>query len=143
MADAMSPGLRSELMSRIRSSGNLTTEVAMVRIMRLHRISGWRRQAKLFSFRPDFVFRRERVVVFVDGCFWHACPIHGTRPKSNVDFWDAKLDRNVARDRRADRELSDSGWKVVRFWEHSVKRDPSLCTEELEAILASRKIFGR
>lgn len=137
--DRVSKEARSELMSRVRSSGNLTTEVAMARIMRLRGISGWRRQVRLLSFRPDFVFRRERVAVFVDGCFWHACPEHGSRPKSNTDFWNLKLERNVARDRRADRELSDSGWKVVRFWEHSVKHNLHRCAEELEMILVSRK----
>lgn len=140
--DMMSKETRSELMSRVRYSGNLTTEVAMARIMRLHGISGWRRQIRLLSFRPDFVFRRERVAVFVDGCFWHACPEHGSRPKSNASFWNAKLERNVERDRRADRELADSGWKVVRFWEHSVRRDPSWCAEELERILASAGRVG-
>lgn len=137
--DRMSKEDRSELMSKVRSSGNLTTEVAMARIMRLHGISGWRRHLRLLSFRPDFVFRREKVVVFIDGCFWHACPEHGSRPKSNAEFWRSKLESNVARDRRADMELVDSGWKVVRFWEHSVKRHPSRCAEELEEILASRK----
>lgn len=141
--DRIPKKMRSELMSKVRSSGNMTTEIAMARVMRFHGISGWRRHVRLLSFRPDFVFRRERVVVFVDGCFWHACPEHGSRPKSNADFWNSKLDGNVARDRRADRELSDSGWKVVRFWEHSVRRNPSFCAEELEIILSSRKTFWR
>ena len=139
MADTIAKELRSELMAKVRSKGNVTTELAMVRIMRLHGISGWRRHVRLLSFRPDFLFRRERVVVFVDGCFWHACPVHGSLPKSNVDFWNSKLEGNVARDRRADRELSDSGWKVVRFWEHSVRKDPSGCAEELAMVLACRK----
>jgi DNA mismatch endonuclease, patch repair protein len=139
MADTISPVRRSRLMSKVRSKGNLTTEIAMKRLMRLHGISGWRGQVKILSFRPDFVFRREKVVVFVDGCFWHACPIHGSRPKSNVSFWEAKLENNKARDRRADADLADSGWNVVRFWEHSVRKDPSGCAEKLIAILSRRK----
>lgn len=87
------------------------------------------------SYRPDFVFRKERIVVFTDGCFWHCCPLHGNRPKSNRDFWDRKLDSNKARDAKADEELSDSGWRVLRFWEHSVKSDPESCVLEVVKVL--------
>jgi DNA mismatch endonuclease (patch repair protein) len=68
--------------------------------------------------RPDVVFTRRRLAVFVDGCFWHRCPEHGTDPVRNGTFWKEKLDRNVARDREVDAALSDAGWKVMRFWEH-------------------------
>lgn len=131
MADTISSQERSRLMSRVKSKGNLTTEVAMVRIMRAGGVVGWRRHVKVFSFRPDFVFRKERVALFVDGCFWHSCPIHGTTPLSNEDFWSAKLEANVLRDRRADRVLADSGWKAVRFWEHEVRHMPLLCLDLL------------
>lgn len=67
--------------------------------------------------RPDFVFRRERVAVFVDGCFWHGCPRHATRPKQNRTFWDAKLAGNKARDRAVSRGLKNAGWTVLRIWE--------------------------
>lgn len=66
----------------------------------------------------DIAFTRQRVAVFVDGCFWHACPDHGTNPKANNDWWAAKLATNVARDRDTDRLLSEAGWRVVRIWEH-------------------------
>ena len=68
--------------------------------------------------RGDIVFARRRLVVFVDGCFWHGCPEHATAPKNNAEWWRAKLDANVARDRRTDRALSDRGWSVLRIWEH-------------------------
>jgi DNA mismatch endonuclease, patch repair protein len=68
--------------------------------------------------RADVVFTRARVVVFVDGCFWHRCPLHGSRPKANGDWWLQKLEANVARDRRNDRALAEAGWRVVRLWEH-------------------------
>ena len=68
--------------------------------------------------RPDLVFTRARVAVFVDGCFWHRCPVHGTAPVANGDWWRAKLDGNVARDRRNDRALREAGWEVLRVWEH-------------------------
>jgi DNA mismatch endonuclease, patch repair protein len=66
----------------------------------------------------DVVFTRQRVVVFVDGCFWHRCPIHATDPKANAEFWSAKFERNVARDRKNDTDLAEAGWTVVRIWEH-------------------------
>lgn len=68
--------------------------------------------------RADVVFTRARLAIFVDGCFWHCCPIHATRPAANADWWLAKLEANVARDRRNDRELSAAGWSVLRCWEH-------------------------
>lgn len=68
--------------------------------------------------RPDVAFASAKVAVFVDGCFWHRCPIHGTQPRRNAAFWMAKLDRNEARDRANDRALREAGWTVVRVWEH-------------------------
>jgi DNA mismatch endonuclease (patch repair protein) len=68
--------------------------------------------------RPDIVFTRARVAVFVDGCFWHCCPEHGRHPRTNGGYWGPKLERNVARDRAADAALSAAGWTVIRIWEH-------------------------
>ncbi|MGS2805675.1 very short patch repair endonuclease [Nocardia sp. MW-W600-9] len=68
--------------------------------------------------RPDIVFTARRVAVFVDGCFWHACPEHGRSPTTNEWYWTPKLRRNVTRDREADAALSTAGWTVVRVWEH-------------------------
>jgi DNA mismatch endonuclease (patch repair protein) len=70
------------------------------------------------SVTPDIVFLAARVAVFVDGCYWHCCPLHGTRPQVNSAYWEAKLSGNLARDRRVDRSLSEAGWTVVRIWEH-------------------------
>src|SRR4051812_35681454 len=66
----------------------------------------------------DLLFAGPRVAVFVDGCFWHGCPEHYRRPASNVEYWDAKVLRNVARDREVDKLLAEAGWTVVRVWEH-------------------------
>jgi DNA mismatch endonuclease (patch repair protein) len=68
--------------------------------------------------RPDIVFTRRRVAVFVDGCFWHCCPEHGSRPKVNTDYWGPKLDRNRTRDLENSRTLERDGWVVIRVWEH-------------------------
>lgn len=68
----------------------------------------------------DIVFTRQRVAIFIDGCFWHACPEHGTVSRSNVDYWSTKLARNVERDRDTTQKLEDAGWTVLRFWEHDL-----------------------
>jgi DNA mismatch endonuclease (patch repair protein) len=73
--------------------------------------------------RPDAVFTRARLAVFVDGCFWHRCPDHSTNPQSNAAYWGSKLARNVDRDRCADTALAAEGWIVVRIWEHQVRDD--------------------
>ncbi len=68
--------------------------------------------------RPDIVFTPARLAVFVDGCFWHACPIHGNQPRANTEYWRPKLERNVARDRAVDEALTAAGWRILRAWEH-------------------------
>ncbi|HEY9309236.1 MAG TPA: very short patch repair endonuclease [Microbacterium sp.] len=68
--------------------------------------------------RADIVFTRQRIAIFIDGCFWHCCPTHGTQPRRNADYWAPKLLRNVERDRETNDLLRDAGWTVLRFWEH-------------------------
>ena len=76
----------------------------------------------------DIVFPRARLAVFVDGCFWHSCPAHGTWPKSNVDWWQRKIWQNAERDQDTNRRLRELGWRVVRVWEHEIPKTPlSVC----------------
>jgi DNA mismatch endonuclease, patch repair protein len=82
--------------------------------------------------RADVVFTRKRIAVFVDGCYWHGCPKHGTAPKNNADWWRHKLDANVERDRDTDHRLQMAGWMVVRVWEHD---DPKDAADRIEAAL--------
>jgi DNA mismatch endonuclease (patch repair protein) len=82
--------------------------------------------------RADVAFTRRRVAVFVDGCFWHRCPIHGTSPRANGEYWGPKLDRNVARDRAVDAGLSEIGWQVLRAWEHE---DPVEVAQRVAALV--------
>lgn len=116
MADTLTPRARSERMSRVRAERNESTELRLLKLLRVEGIRGWRRKAALIG-KPDFVFRRERVVVFVDGCFWHGCPRHARVPKSRLPFWVPKLGRNKARDRTVNRALRAAGWRVIRVWE--------------------------
>ena len=121
MSDVFTKAKRSEVMSRIRSRGNRATEVALVNLLRRHGITGWRRHPAMFG-KPDFVFRPARLVVFVDGCFWHACPRHLRRPASNRGFWKRKLLANHARALLVNRTLRQRGWRVLRIWEHALTR---------------------
>ncbi|MEU4376954.1 DNA mismatch endonuclease Vsr [Pseudonocardia alni] len=82
--------------------------------------------------RADVVFTRQRVAVFVDGCFWHSCPVHATRPRANRGWWETKLAGNVTRDRDTDERLRSAGWHVVRFWEHE---DPRAAADAVESVL--------
>src|SRR5208283_2270871 len=98
MSDVFSKAKRSEVMSRIRSRGNKDTELALAKLFRRYNITGWRRNQPLFG-KPDFVFPKFKLAIFVDGCFWHGCPKHATKPKNNRAFWYRKLSANKARDR--------------------------------------------
>lgn len=85
--------------------------------------------------RPDIVFTRWKVAVFVDGCFWHSCPEHFHMPKTNRDYWVPKLEANVARDRRVDATLAAAGWHVLRIWEHE---QTDVAADRVDSLLAAR-----
>ena len=108
---------KSEQMARVRSR-NTATEMAFRKLL-------WARGLRYRLYAPlpgtpDLVFRRARVAVFIDGCFWHGCPRHYRKPAANAEFWQSKLQRNVERDRRVNRKLRTQGWRVVRVWGHSL-----------------------
>jgi DNA mismatch endonuclease, patch repair protein len=137
MADVFTKRKRSDIMSRVRGRGNKATELAMVALLRRHRIAGWRRHARMFG-NPDFVFPKHRLAVFVDGCFWHGCPKHATQPASNRAFWREKLARNKARDRLVTRTLEQRGWFVLRVWQHELKGDFPSCIRHMMSLIAER-----
>jgi DNA mismatch endonuclease (patch repair protein) len=165
MADVFSKKKRSEVMSRIRSRGNKATELALAGLLRKNKISGWRRHVQVrsaefrvrnnsknpaamlqlriphselrtFAVRPDFVFLKSRTAIFVDGCFWHGCPKHGTQPKGNRVFWKNKFARNKARDVLVTRTLRRADWRVLRIWEHELakKNETRLIRRILQAL---------
>jgi DNA mismatch endonuclease, patch repair protein len=128
-------------MSRIRGRKNRSTELAMVALLRAAGIKGWRRHRLMkprlapedvdagrfatkgrVSVRPDFVFGTARLALFVDGCFWHGCPLHATKPAQNAEFWERKLSSNVERDAVHTRALEAAGWTVLRVWEHELRQ---------------------
>lgn len=127
VSDVFRPEKRSHIMASVRARGNKRTEIVVMRLLRRHGITGWRRHAAIVG-HPDFAFHRERIALFVDGCFWHGCREHGSVPKSNQAFWSKKLERNRARDRFVNRALRGNSWIVIRIWQHDLasKNQPSL-----------------
>jgi len=138
MADVFTKSKRSQIMAAIRSTGNLDTELKMTALFRKHGITGWRRHQPVFG-KPDFIFRQQKVAVFVDGCFWHGCPKCYRRPRSNKLYWDKKIVRNKTRDRRVKRELRKLAWRVVRIWEHDLAQRGESCLRKIQAALANHK----
>jgi len=137
MADIVSKSKRSEIMSKIRSRGNKRTELAMVKLLRANKIAGWRRHYPMFG-TPDFVFPKQRVALFVDGCFWHGCPKCFRLPTTNTVFWKRKVEANKSRDKLVNFTLRKRGWKIVRVWEHQLRRSQPWVIAKTRAIVEVR-----
>jgi DNA mismatch endonuclease (patch repair protein) len=127
---------RSKVMSLIPSKGNQATEQTLLALLKRNKITSWRRHLRLPG-KPDFAFPKQKVAVFVDGCFWHGCPKCYTRPKTNRKFWDKKRADNMARDRRVTRQLRGRGWKVIRIWQHVLQKSPTTCLNRVRRALES------
>lgn len=133
MTDVFTRDERSRIMSRIRSRGNESTELRFIRILRKHKITGWRRGSTLPG-KPDFVFKTERIVVFIDGDFWHGNPQKFRLPKSNVDYWAPKIEATRRRDVTNNRQLRKLGWRVLRFWESGLRKEMAVATKIKRAL---------
>ncbi|WP_328514726.1 very short patch repair endonuclease [Mycolicibacterium palauense] len=116
------------------------TRIEMALRRELHRRGlRYRVQVRTLPGKPDIAFTRARIAVFVDGCFWHRCPVHGSAPKNNSEFWAQKLDANVDRDRRKDDELRALGWVPYHVWEHE---DPIEAAEAIHAMWCRQLSHG-
>lgn len=124
---------KSEQMARVRSKD---TEPEITLRKALWRAGVRYRLRPTLPGTPDIAFLRQRIAIFVDGCFWHGCPEHYTRPVRNAEFWIGKVDRNVRRDRTADKRLSELGWKVVRVWEHEITQDVYAVVRRVRRLLS-------
>jgi DNA mismatch endonuclease (patch repair protein) len=122
MADVFSQKQRSQVMRAVRSSGNKSTELKLIDYFKKFHITGWRRNYKLFG-KPDFVFPKKRLAIFVDGCFWHGHDCRNTKPADNADYWRSKIARNKKRDELVSSTLKEKGWRVIRIWECQIKKN--------------------
>lgn len=127
-------------MSAIRSRGNKSTEKAIQFRMIRAGVRGWTLCCGDLPGRPDFVFESERLVVFLDGCYWHGCPKCYRAPASNTSYWSEKFRRNKARDRKVGRLLRKQGWRVVRFWEHEIEARPERVVGKIKDLLVIRPL---
>ena len=127
----------SKRMSRIRSKGNRTTEVRLRMALVRSGLSGWTMHETQLPGCPDFVFQRQRIVVFVDGCFWHGCNKCRTIPRANFALWNEKIVRNRPRDQAVSKALRRSGFIVLRFWEHELKHSLDNCIAKIAMRLSS------
>jgi DNA mismatch endonuclease (patch repair protein) len=110
-------------MSHVRSKGNKSTEGKLIEALSNASITGWRTQAQDLPSCPDFVFDAQKIIVFVDGCFWHGCPhCKRLRPKSSKKYWNEKIEGNIRRDKKVRNGLRKHGWSVLKVWEHQLKK---------------------
>lgn len=137
MPDTYPPEVRSRVMARVRGR-DTGPELALRRAMHRRGLRGWRCHRAGLPGKPDVAFGRARLAVFVDGGFWHGHPSKWW-PGRSGDYWDAKIARNMERDRAADAALAALGWRVLRLWDFDVKRDPDAAAGRVEEALAARK----
>ena len=128
---------RGQLMSRVRSKGNETTEMRLASLLKKAGLHGWRRNQHIIG-NPDFVWPSKKLAVFVDGCFWHGhkCGKNIT-PKTNAKEWKLKITGNLERDRRVTRFLRRQRWHVVRIWECQLAKNPNACINKIRRALFS------
>jgi len=139
MTDVLTEKQRSYCMSRI-CGKNTKPEILLRKVLYKSGARGYRLHCKLPG-KPDIVFTKRKIAVFIDGCFWHKCPKCFTNPKTNRVFWKKKTDSNVKRDKSVNQELKKNGWKVVRVWEHSLEKDINKCCTRI--LSAFSKTEGR
>lgn len=130
---------RSRIMSAIRAR-DTSCEMLLRRVLWRSGLRGYRTRSSV-SGHPDVVYLSRRVAVFVDDCFWHRCPECYRPAKRRSDFWEPKIARNVERDREVTEELVGAGWTVLRFWEHSVRRNVGACVKAVAAAIG-REVSG-
>lgn len=137
MADNLTPKQRKLCMSRIKGK-NTKPELKLRKAL-------WKKGLRYrlnynLPGKPDLVFVKAKIAIFVDGCFWHGCPLHGSIPKSNHEFWTKKIKKNIERDKEVTKTLQQSGWTVLRFWTHDLKENfDSVITKVKDTIQLSNQ----
>ena len=141
MADVLTKKQRSFNMSRIRSR-NTKPEITIRKKLYQTGLRNYRLHYKLPG-KPDIVYPRGKIAIFVDGCFWHKCPKCFVKPSSNIKFWEKKIASNTSRDKRISQLLKAEGWGVIRFWEHDIKNNLNACCTRVQKRLKNSRYGGR
>ena len=136
MVDIFTKEKRSHIMSRVRSK-NTKIELLLRKYLFSKGLRGYRVNVNLPG-KPDIVFPKYKVAIFVDGCFWHKCPKCFKAPKTNKEFWTKKINGNVERDKWVNKQLSEAGYIVIRFWEHQIVKDLNKCCSIIYRVLLER-----
>ena len=134
--DRITPEQRSKVMSSIRAKSRLEDKVAHELFKRGLR---YRRNNRKLLGTPDISIQKYKVVIFIDSCFWHSCPIHGNRPKTNTEYWEKKLDRNIEKAKEVKAYYEAHGWHIMRVWEHELKEDYEGTIGRIEAFIMVAK----
>lgn len=121
MADVFNNEKRSDIMSKVRSKNNKSTELKLIQIFEENNIKGWRRNYPVKG-HPDFVFLDKKIAIFVDGCFWHGHDCRNTRPSDNAEYWNKKREHNMKHDKKVTALFEQRGWTVIRIWECELKK---------------------
>lgn len=129
MTDTVSTEARSRIMARVK--GRDTAPEIALRGVLSSRGYRYRKNYRIGRKTIDIAFVHERVAVFVDGCFWHGCRLHGNRPKSNSRYWNTKINANIYRDRMTNHELKERSWQIIRVWEHQIKKNPGAAAKRV------------
>jgi DNA mismatch endonuclease (patch repair protein) len=126
MVDVFSKRKRSELMSRIKSKNTKLESDFLKKLSSVSHSAGYRYRKHYSKLpgKPDIAFPSKKVAVFIDGCFWHSCHVHSKIPLSNVSYWREKMSKNKKQDKKINAACRKAGWKVVRIWEHEIKKSP-------------------
>lgn len=132
----MSKEKRSKTMSAIRSQSKLENRLSKALWRKGYR---FRKNVRGLYGTPDIVIKKYKVVIFIDSCFWHVCPIHGNKPKSNQEFWNKKLLRNQERDIEVSKYYKEHGWNIMRIWEHEVNNDIDRIVKEISDFIERAK----
>ena len=130
--DAVSQETRSRIMAAIRSTNTKPEVVLRNALFRL----GYRYRKNYGIYDIDIAFPGKKLGIFIDGCYWHSCPLHGHMPKSNTKYWHTKLKRNKARDLKVNAILKADGWTVIRLWEHDIKHNLNRSVSKIARQLA-------
>jgi DNA mismatch endonuclease (patch repair protein) len=121
MTDNLTPEDRRKTMRAVKGTGT-SLERRLFSTLAGMGLKGWRKNAKDVLGKPDVIFDRERIAIFVDGCFWHGCPYCKRKlPVTNQEYWKRKINRNIAFSENVNRVLADQGWTVIRIWEHEIR----------------------
>ena len=121
MADVFDKQQRSQIMRKVKSKGNKSTELKLISIFSTYHISGWKRNYPVKG-HPDFVFLKPKIAIFVDGCFWHGHDCRNTRPLNNAEYWNKKRERNIRHDKDITALFESRGWTVIRIWECELRK---------------------